>query len=190
MCLIHRALFTTTIFTLALITLIGQANIRFENYTLEDGLPHSIVNATFQDNRGWIWVGTGDGLARFDGISFKTYKLSSPATESSLSAITCFSEDADSNLWIGTEGMGLVLYERSMDRFIYFNYHDSSSNCISCNTVISITSDSTGNIWLGTGNGINRFDPKTNNFQWIQKNSSFLPSHISPFCPSKIVLIV
>jgi len=160
----------------AMMILKGQSNIRFENYQIEDGLPHSIINCVYQDNTGWIWVGTGSGLSRFDGYSFNTYLLGNSLPGGALSMINCFWEDADSRLWIGTEDAGLVWYDPDLDQFTHFNYNDSSSNCISSDLVHSITADSSEVMWLATENGLNRFDPKTNSFKWIQKNSSPSPS--------------
>ena len=168
-----RRLFTfLNIILLTLLSLHGQTELRFENYFIEDGLPNSRARAVYQDSVGWIWIGTDGGLSRFDGTSFKTYQLSSSSDDESLSPILCFWEDAYSRLWIGTEGDGLVLYDRSLDRFEYFVHHDSSSNCISSNQVNSITSDSSGIMWIGTNQGVNRFDPATKSFQWIQYHSN------------------
>ncbi|MFO7670318.1 MAG: two-component regulator propeller domain-containing protein, partial [Bacteroidales bacterium] len=174
--MIRRIIFTIQMIMVALISLYGQPDLRFENYYIEDGLPHSRTSTIFQDRTGWIWIGTAAGLSRFDGTSFKTFPLGNPSDEGSSSHIYCIWEDSDSMLWIGTENSGLVLYDRSMDRFRSFMHNDSSSNCISSNIVYSITSDSSGIMWIGTAGGLNRFDPDRNSFQWIQQNSSITPT--------------
>lgn len=171
MCRIRRLIATHFAIIIALLSLNGQTELRFKNYFIEDGLPHSRARAIIQDSVGWIWIGTTGGLARFDGTSFKTYQLSSSEDDESLSSVICFWEDAHSRLWIGTEWDGLVLYDRDLDSFEQFVHNDSSSNCISNNQVNSIISDSSGILWIGTNGGVNRFDPATRSFQWIQRQS-------------------
>lgn len=176
MSLIRRIFFTFQILYLALLTLNGQTDLRFENYYLEDGLPHSRTRQIFQDRIGWIWAGTAGGLSRFDGTSFKTYPLTNASGEESTSSIICFWGDSDSVIWIGTEHDGLAFYDRRLDRFESFSRYDSSNNCISSNEVHSITSDTSGIMWIGTSGGLNRFDPFTKSFQWIQNHSSHSPA--------------
>jgi len=122
----------------------GQADIRFENYHIEDGLPHSRANVTLQDHKGWIWFGTIGGLSRFDGLEFRNYPLDGPSTTGASVGVSCLWEDNDSILWIGTDVAGLVRYERSLDRFTFFIKSDTCDNCISSNNVHSIVSDSSG----------------------------------------------
>lgn len=165
----------------------GQTDLRFENYYIEDGLPHSRARAIYQDSVGWIWVGTAGGLSRFDGTSFKTYPLVKPSGEESTSSIICFWENSDSVIWIGTERNGLALYNRKLDRFDSFSQNDSSNNCISNNEVHSITSDSSGIMWIGTSGGLNRFDPFSKTFQAIQHQSSISPN-ISGDTVSKVFI--
>ena len=172
MCLMRRLFAFLHIIFLTLLSLHGQTELRFENYYIEDGLPHSRARAVYQDSIGFIWIGTLGGLSRFDGTSFTTFPLSNAEDDQSLSSILCIWEDTYSRLWIGTEGDGLVLYDRSLDRFEHFVYHDSSNNCISNNQVNTITSDSSGIMWIGTNLGVNRFDPATKSFQWIQRHNN------------------
>jgi len=171
MCLIRRAFLAIQMFMGAVMLLNGQANIRFENYQIEDGLPHSYINCVYQDKTGWIWIGTTNGLSRFDGYTFKTYMLDSASARGALSMVNCLLEDADSSLWIGTEYAGLVHYNPGLEQFTYFSHSDTSNNCISGNLVHSIKIDSSGVMWLATESGLNRFDPKTNTFKWIQRGS-------------------
>ncbi len=167
----RRIYFTIQMILLTLFALNGQTDLRFDNYYLEDGLPHSRTNVVYQDTIGWIWVGTEGGLARFDGTSFKPYLIGNASDDPS-SWVLCIWEDADSGLWVGTLNTGLFRYNRSLDRFDNFSYNDTCSNCISSNQVYSITSDSSGIMWIGTGGGLNRFDPATESFQWIQRDKS------------------
>ena len=98
--------------------------------------------------------------------------ITTPGEETTFS-IWCIWEDADSRLWIGTENQGLLLYERDLDRFKRYIHNDSCNNCISSNQVYSITSDSSGIMWIGTADGLNQFDPVTNSFQLIRSRVTF-----------------
>src|SRR3989304_1778799 len=78
-------------------------NIRFEQFNLEEGLSHSTVNAILQDRMGFLWIGTQDGLNRYDGYNFKVYK---PDADDPTSLgdrwITSLAEDSQGYLWVGT----------------------------------------------------------------------------------------
>ena len=77
--------------------------LRFDHISIEQGLSQSSVWVIFQDSRGFLWFGTEDGLNRYDGYTFKTYKPD-PDVPSSLSDrwITSITEDKDGYLWIAT----------------------------------------------------------------------------------------
>lgn len=68
-------------------------------YTAKDGLPMNSLKKVFQDSRGYIWIGTQEGLVRFDGLEFKTYDRSQyPGLECNF--IMDIAEDATGNLWL------------------------------------------------------------------------------------------
>jgi len=87
-------------------------NIRFEQLSLDNGLSQSAVNVILQDRQGFLWVGTEDGLNRYDGYNFKVYKPDSD-NPNSLSDrwITSLAEDAQGYLWVGTRLGGLNRYD-------------------------------------------------------------------------------
>ena len=62
-------------FTLSSNTIPYGKNIRFEQVSLEEGLSQSVVNVILQDKKGFLWVGTDDGLNRYDGYNFKIFKF-------------------------------------------------------------------------------------------------------------------
>jgi diguanylate cyclase (GGDEF)-like protein len=92
--------------------------IRFEHLSLEQGLSQSTVMQVLQDRVGYVWLATEDGLNRYDGQAFRTYKHD-PADATSLpsSFVWSLDEDAAGNLWIGTSN-GLALWERATDRVV------------------------------------------------------------------------
>ena len=166
---------TLSLLLFTFLALNGQLDIRFKNLYIEDGLPHSRTNGTLQDSRGWIWFGTAGGLSRFDGLEFKNYPLDGPSSTGASVIVNCLWEDTDSTLWFGTDVVGLVRYNRYLDRFSYFTHSDSCDNCISSKMVHSIASDSEGVLWLGTENGLNRFEPGSNTFQPIKHEPGISP---------------
>ncbi len=111
----------------------------------DGGLPDNTVNALLQTRDGYLWVGTGAGLTRFDGLTF---------TESGFRdvPITALLEDRDGGLWIGTQGRGAVrLYHNQTNIF-------SVAQGLADNNVTSLTEDAGGTVWLGTQRGLNRWE--------------------------------
>ncbi len=95
-----------------------QNEIKFAHLTVEDGLSQNSVHVIYQDRFGYIWLGTRDGLNRYDGYEMKIYK-NIPDDPNSLSdnCVTFMYEDCNGRFWIGTEG-GLNYLDRENDRFI------------------------------------------------------------------------
>ncbi len=132
--------------------------LKFIHLTPDEGLSSSIITSIIQDHYGFIWVGTNDGLNRYDGFSFAVYKHN-PADTTSLqdNYIQTMIEDHQNNLLIGTE-KDLCLYNRESDSFENYMTDNSSplfgNNC----TVSRIEEDSSGNLWLATNDGLIYFD--------------------------------
>lgn len=82
----------------------GWADYNSRLWQMEDGLPHNIVQAITQTRDGYLWIGTREGLARFDGNSFQTVEL---MRENPRLSITALMESRDGSLWIGTDAAGL-----------------------------------------------------------------------------------
>lgn len=140
-----------------------QAKTLFDQYTIRDGLSHNTVNSIVQDDLGFLWFGTLDGLCRFDGNNFKVFK-STPGDKNSLchSMIKSVCLDKNGNLWIGT-ARGISVMHISTGRFSHFFAEDSSG--LSHNNIEVVYCDSKGVIWVATqGGGLNRFNEKDGRF--------------------------
>ncbi len=86
------------------------------------GLSHGDVFCVHQDHEGYIWIGTTDGLNKYDGIGFTVYKYNQDDTTSlSSSYVNCIYEDKKNNLWIGVLN-GLCKYDREKNNFERINY--------------------------------------------------------------------
>ncbi|HEY3404137.1 MAG TPA: two-component regulator propeller domain-containing protein [Ohtaekwangia sp.] len=139
---------------------------RFDHLTLKDGLSQSQAYCMYQDSHGYLWVGTQDGLNRYDGHTFRVFK-NDPFDSATLSHnwIWSIAEDLHGDLWIGTF-QGLCKYVRAEDKFIQYYHvmHDSTS--ISGDRPNNIIRDKKGRLWISSwGNGLNLYDEKTNSFQ-------------------------
>jgi ligand-binding sensor domain-containing protein/signal transduction histidine kinase len=100
----------------------------FQHFTVEDGLSQGSVTAILQDHKGFIWIGTHDGLNRFDGVEFRTFRHH-PSDTSSLgnSWITSLYESSNGTLWVGTQH-GLNQYHRNTGTFTRFIHPPGDSS--------------------------------------------------------------
>lgn len=143
----------------------GKA-IRFEHLTIRDGLSQSTVFCVCRDSRGFIWIGTEDGLNRYDGFNFEVFRHD-PEDPGSIgdSFINTIYEDSKGRLWIGARSKGLNLYDRRHNRFIHYRPDPKNPSSISIASVFSILEDSRGIFWVGGNDGgLNRFDPESGVF--------------------------
>jgi ligand-binding sensor domain-containing protein/signal transduction histidine kinase len=140
--------------------------LRFDHIGIEQGLSQSSVHVIFQDSRGFLWFGTQDGLNRYDGYTFKTYKPD-PDLENSLSDrwITSIVEDNDGYLWIATRLGGLNRYDPRTEEFVHYLHDDANPGSLSDNHLNVLYLDKNGNLWVGTTSGLDRYERTTNTFK-------------------------
>ncbi|MCP4246161.1 MAG: SpoIIE family protein phosphatase [bacterium] len=152
--------------------------IAFQHLGTVDGLPERNVYRILQDRLGFMWLGTSNGLVRYDGQVFTAYKPD-PADPHSLSGrlIISLHEDRAGELWIGTYGGGLNRYDRERDHFIHYRHDSLNPRSLSFDMVGAIFEDSGGELWIGTGDvevsggeggGLNRLDRETGTFTRYQ----------------------
>ena len=113
----HNYLFLLLVIVLNTLPLFAQ-NLNFYHYGLEDGLSQITVRCLLKDSNGFLWLGTQDGLNRFDGTSFKVYKNDKNDNLSiSGNFINAMIEDNNGNIWIGTNDNGISIYDSSTNTF-------------------------------------------------------------------------
>ena len=155
-------------FTLFIIQLsFAQGEIRFKKLSIEHGLSQSTVETIIQDQSGFMWFGTEDGLNRYDGYQFRIYK-NDPDDSTSISNnnIWCLYEDHDGYLWIGTFSGGLNRFDPKIETFTRYIHNSEDKYSISSNRIRSITEDHHGCLWIGTRNGgINSFNLNSGQFE-------------------------
>ncbi len=139
--------------------------LRFDHINIEQGLSQSSVRVIFQDSIGFLWFGTEDGLNRYDGYNFKTFKPD-PDIINSLSDrwITAIVEDKEGYLWIGTRQGGLNRYDPRIEQFTLFHHDKENPSSISDDHINVLYLDNNDNLWVGTEQGLDLFDRKSGAF--------------------------
>ncbi len=142
------------LFFIFLSPFVHAQQILFRNYTVADGLCANTVWTISQDNKGYLWFGTKNGLNRFDGYQFKTYRFNKekPKSLGNNWVKTIFNYNADS-CWIGTE-KGIYILDLPHEQFHFFKK-------IGKRTIFDIKRDSSGKIWIATNDGVFSYFPKT-----------------------------
>ena len=147
----HRIWLCGSIWGLLLLHAGAQpGQLRFEHLTVEEGLPVNIVHHIGQDTTGFLWFGTKDGLSRFDGFSFRTFRHE-PDDPYGLcnNNVQVVFPARDGRLWIGTYG-GLNHFDPVQERFLAYRlFADDPGTSIS-----SLASDVHDQLWVGTGKGL------------------------------------
>jgi ligand-binding sensor domain-containing protein/serine phosphatase RsbU (regulator of sigma subunit) len=138
-------------------------DMRFQHLTTNDGLANSNVMTVLQDHQGWIWVGTADGLSRYDGRQFWAYQHQ-PNDSTSLCGtdVHVLYQDQRRNLWIGTEGYGLCRYQPDLDQFVPSPELGTKAD------IWAVGEDAQQNLWAVTHNGVFQYNYSTH--RWARHN--------------------
>ncbi len=147
-----------------------RPSLYFDRITVQNGLSHNKVNCILQDKRGFIWIGTDDGLNRYDGSHFTIWR-NIPGSTSSISGniITDLLEDEDQVLWMATADGGLTKYDYRLHparQFTQYKHLPGNSQSIPVNIINKLLQDDKGYLWLATsGHSVVRFNKKTETFE-------------------------
>ncbi len=146
-------------------------NLKFDRITVEEGLSQNSVHSILQDSYGFLWIGTLDGLNKYDGYEFKEYRcVEEIANTLSNNSITAIIEDRERNLWIGTSD-GLNRYNRETNDFTRFKKNDDDQNSIGNNDITTLCFIEPGILWIGTRfGGLHRYDLEKNRFSAYTHN--------------------
>jgi signal transduction histidine kinase/DNA-binding response OmpR family regulator/ligand-binding sensor domain-containing protein len=130
-----KALFTLFILCGAF-TVTAQNGPAYETVSIAEGLSQGMVYDILQDREGFIWVGTKDGLNRYDGYSFKVF-TNDPSNPKSLSSnsINKLFEDSKGRIWVGTENEGLNIYDKKTGHFLRIKHSTANANALSGNAI-------------------------------------------------------
>lgn len=120
-----------------------------------------------QDREGFIWVGTPEGVVRWDGYEMKRFS-SGPNSLSNDIAPCIFADNSGLRIWVATMGGGLNCYDKRLNKFFYFRHDPDNPASISSDffnwAPRTIAEDLDGKIWVGTQKGLNRYDPLEKTF--------------------------
>ena len=135
-----------------------------KTYGINEGLPSKSTTAALKDKRGFIWVGTENGLCKFDGYSFKTY-VNIPGDTTSLTNnyINAVVEDQNGVFWVATMN-GLNKFDPVTEKFERFYHKENKRTSLSNNKIWSLLIDRTNKLWVGTDDGFNLFNKKSASF--------------------------
>jgi signal transduction histidine kinase/ligand-binding sensor domain-containing protein/DNA-binding response OmpR family regulator len=165
------------------IDLISQDNpASFKIFSTRNGLSQNDVKCILQDSSGFVWIGTHDGLNRFDGYDFKIYRKGvDPDNTITSNLVNSLVEDTYGNLFIGTDDEGVVMFNRSQNRFIPIRNTKENPDVITDNHVLELLGDRHGFIWIATTNGLNKltFNYQTQAFQVVKLKANGQPFSLS-----------
>ncbi|GAB2703657.1 hybrid sensor histidine kinase/response regulator [Mucilaginibacter koreensis] len=145
------------------------ASLKFSHLGTSDGLSQVNINRILQDSRGFMWVGTRNGLNRYDGYRFTIYRYN-PSDEHSLSnnSISDIAEDANGDIWLATQS-GLNRFERRTGRFIRYMHQERNANSVSSNVINRLAFDGRRTLWIATQNtGLDEYDLRNGTFKHHQ----------------------
>ncbi len=149
----------------------GERDWRFERINAADGLPHNAVYTVAQDRTGFLWLGTGSGLARYDGYTFTPFRhdpdraATGHDNSPSDTDISFLFEDGEGLLWIGTWGGGLDRLDPASETFTHYPSHSEEPGRLRDDRVQIVFEDSRGVLWVGTfAGGLARYERATGTF--------------------------
>lgn len=161
-----------------------EINVDFglEPVSHDEHFPFYNIQCMIQDKKGFIWLGTKEGLVRYDGKNYIVFRHE-PEDSLSISGdyVSCIMEDKAGGIWVGTSSAGLNYFNRETEEFTRFQHREEDSLSLSYNTVKDILEDKDGNIWVGThgfernSGGLNRLDRQTGKFIRYRVNPQKYP---------------
>jgi signal transduction histidine kinase/ligand-binding sensor domain-containing protein/DNA-binding NarL/FixJ family response regulator len=145
--------------------LYGQG-VGFDSISLTEGLSQATLTTIYQDNQGFMWFGTRDGLNRFDGYEFKVFQHDPEDPFSiSLNDISSIVQDREGYLWVGTYGGGINRLDLNTMKFKHYRNDRMNPNSLTFDGVTKVFIDSKGELWAGTYDyGLNRLNRNTGEF--------------------------
>ncbi|QHV96439.1 ligand-binding sensor domain-containing protein [Spirosoma endbachense] len=151
-------------------------NFFFTHLTAKNGLSYNLINCLHQDREGYIWVGTFNGLNRFDGQRFVSFKYNRNNPHAiAHNTIIDICEDKSGDLWIATVN-GVSHYVKATNSFVNYLPEPNSAETFRNNTVNNILCDRNGTIWATSLGGVFEFDPNRKQFKAYKHNPASLAS--------------
>ncbi|MBE8724319.1 hybrid sensor histidine kinase/response regulator transcription factor [Flavobacterium hungaricum] len=166
-----RKFFLLLFIVLFSIPFLNAQEYYFKHFQVEEGLSNNTVLASIQDNDGFMWFGTKDGLNRFDGYRFKTYRSSGDPIRSLGSNYIQSLHEHNGTIWVGTD-KGLYHYDKKQDRFSILN--EAINDRIN-----DINHDKKRNIWFISGNILYKYATQKKEMTTFNPNKYFVTTSIT-----------
>jgi signal transduction histidine kinase/ligand-binding sensor domain-containing protein/DNA-binding response OmpR family regulator len=141
----------------------GQSQSIFKKIDQTNGLSNDRVSSIVKEKNGFVWIGTDNGLNRYDGNKIKIYNKQNSALSSN--DIADLLIDRKGKIWIATFGGALNVYNPSNDKFVAYKNSSNDNSSIPSNELNTLFEDSKGTIWVGTKNGLSSFNEKEQTFK-------------------------
>ena len=144
-----------------------ERQIHFDRLSLDEGLSQATITCILQDRTGFLWLGTQDGLNRYDGHEFHVYqRRQGDPTTLSHDSVLALAEDPSGDLWIATNGGGLNRWRRGDGNFERFRHDPEDPSSLAGDRVRSLLVDQRGDLWVGTfESGLGLLDKDTGTFR-------------------------
>jgi len=151
---------------------------QFRQSTVADGLPSSTLYAVTQDKKGFIWIASKDGLARYDGVGYKIYRYA-PGDDNALpgNVVQALHVDDRDQLWIAIEGQGISRLNAERTNFTHFR--KSMYPAMGSDDVWAMTTAKDGSLWFGTyAGGLHHMDSRgqIKRYMPVENDPDSLPS--------------
>jgi len=165
----------------------ASGQINYDRLTMENGLPHNQVSSLLYDNDGYLWLGTSDGLCKYDGYSFTIFKHD-PDDSLSIShnEVRSIYQDSKGTIWVGTT-YGLNKYDLAKNWFTRFLPSRNDSSSLHHGTINCIVEDENNTIWVGTnGGGLSQLNKAHEKFKTFRfGKSGITQDYIYDIVPGK-----
>jgi ligand-binding sensor domain-containing protein len=151
----------------------SQVTRLFSTPDVDYGLSDNFVRCIYKASDGFILVGTSAGLNRLNPVT-SLFENDFPDAIDSIGLnfipVNVVVEDSQNNLWVGTDGYGLYVYDPHYEKMAHYERNNDNINSLSNNRVLNIIEDYSGTIWVGTFIGVNKFDRHSSKFN-VYKNT-------------------
>jgi diguanylate cyclase (GGDEF)-like protein len=147
--------------------------VSFQRIAMPDHVPAHLSTALVQDARGFLWIGTQDGLVRYDGYAFKVYRpRAGDSTSLGGSYVRSLLVSRDGRIWVGTISGGLSVFDPATERFTQYRHDPRQPASLGNDRVEAIAEDRQGRLWLATDSGVDRFDPSGSAFDHFRHDAA------------------
>ena len=144
--------------------------VSFQRVAVPDEVPANLSSAMVQDARGFLWIGTQDGLVRYDGYSYKVFRpRAGDASSLGGSYVRSLLVARDGRIWAGTISGGLSVFDPRTDKFTQYHHDGATPGSLAHDRVEGIGEDQAGQLWLATDDGIDRLDPASGRFDHVAR---------------------